>query len=453
MNRDEMVLGAFFFNPQGDHRMSWRHPFAPGKEIFGVPYFQQLAQTAQSGYLDMLFVADHVAMWDSYESNIAHYANARLEPVTLLSALSAVTHDIGLIGTVSASYSEPYNTARLFSSLDHLSQGRAGWNVVTSGMDEEAMNFGRDANLEHRYRYERAAEYLEVVELLWDSWEDEAVVLDKASGQFAEPTKVHRIDHRGQHFRVRGPLNVPRSPQGRPLIAQAGASDDGKNLAARYADLHFTRYRGIDDGRAYRQDFNLRLAKYGKSPEDIRILPGLQPIIGRSASEAQEKREYLETLVPERMGVDLVSSWCGVDVSAMPPDGPLPSLPDEANYNGQRTNLVRMRALKEQNKTIREVAKLLSNVGGAHVMAGTPTDIADEMESWYRAGVCDGFVLMFPVLPSGCMEFVSEVIPELQRRGVAQSRYRSGTLREKLGLRQPRNRFVKSSVPDQIPRG
>ena len=444
MNREHMVLGAFLFNPQGDHRMSWRHPDAPGADIFGLSYFQRLAALAESACMDALFIADHVAMWDSYESNVAHYANARLEPITLLSALSAVTRDIGLIGTVSASYSEPYNTARMFASLDHLSQGRAGWNVVTSGMDEEAMNFGRDANLEHRFRYERAAEYLEVVETLWDSWEDGAMLLDKATGAFADPSRVHRIDHVGAHFKVRGPLNVPRSPQGYPLIAQAGASSDGRDLAARYADLHFTRYRGIDDGRAYRQDFDARLARFGRAPGSLKILPGIQPIIGESAAEAEEKRARLESLVPERLGVDMVSSWCGVDVSGMPLDGPLPDLPDEAHYNGQRTNLKRMQGLKEQNKTIREVARLLANAGGAQVMAGTATDIADEMEAWFKAGICDGFILMFPILPTDCADFVNKVVPELQRRGVAQTRYREGTLRDKLGLARPANRFVRS---------
>ncbi|HVE11694.1 MAG TPA: LLM class flavin-dependent oxidoreductase [Paraburkholderia sp.] len=445
MKREHMILGAFFFNPQGDHRMAWRHPAAPGAEIFNLDYFRQLAALAEAGCFDALFVADHVAMWDTYESNVAHYPNARLEPLTLLSALSAVTRDIGLIGTVSASYSEPYNTARMFASLDHLSHGRAAWNVVTSGMNEEAMNFGRDANLEHAYRYARAAEYLEVVEALWDSWEDGAVQLDRHSGSFADPARVHRIDHHGAHFKVRGPLNVPRTPQGHPVIVQAGSSEDGRNLAARFADLHFTRCRSIEEGRAYREDFDARLARYGRTRDAFKILPGVQPIVASSAAHAQEKRAYLETLVPERVGVDLVSSWCGVDLAGLPIDGPLPELPDEAHYDGQRTNLQKMREFKAQNKTIREIARLLSNVGGAHVMAGTATDIADQMEAWFRAGICDGFNLMFPVLPGDCEDFVRDVVPELQRRGLAQTAYRAGTLRDKLGLAYPANRFSADS--------
>jgi FMN-dependent oxidoreductase (nitrilotriacetate monooxygenase family) len=442
MKREHMILGVFFFNPQGDHRMSWRHPSSPGKEIFSLKYFAELAELAESASLDALFIADHVAIWDSNESSRTHYANARLEPVTLLSALSALTREIGLICTMSASYSEPYNTARMFASLDHLSHGRAAWNVVTSGMNEEAMNFGRDANLEHRHRYERAAEYLEVVESLWDSWEDDAVLLDRESGRFADPAKVHRIDHSGQHLKVRGPLNLPRPPQGHPVIVQAGSSDDGKNLAARFADVHFTLCRGIEDGRTYRQDINARLDKYGRTPQSMKILPGVQPIVAASMAEAQEKREFLETLVPHRIGVDLVSSWCGVDVSSLPIDGPLPGLPDPSSYNGQRTNLEKMMGFKAQGLTIREVARQLSNVGATHVMAGTAASIADEMESWFRAGICDGFNLMFPVLPEDCVAFVREVVPELQRRGLAQSRYRSGTLRDKLGLVRPLNRFA-----------
>lgn len=216
MERTPMILSAFFFNPQGDHRMSWRHPDAPNREIFDLSYYQRLAEAAEAARMDAIFVADHVAMWDTYESNIAHYANARLEPITMLAALSSVTRHIGLIVTASASCSEPYNIARAFASLDHLSHGRFGWNVVTSGMNEEAMNFGRDANIEHASRYERTEEFLDVTKALWDSIEDNALLFDKESGFFADPKDVHRINHVGKNFKVRGPLNVPRPPQGLP---------------------------------------------------------------------------------------------------------------------------------------------------------------------------------------------------------------------------------------------
>lgn len=441
MERTPMILSAFFFNPQGDHRMSWRHPDAPGREIFELSYYRQLAEAAEAARMDAIFVADHVAMWDTYESNIAHYANARLEPVTMLAALAAVTQHVGLIVTASASYSEPYNIARAFASLDHLSGGRFGWNVVTSGMNEEAMNFGRDANIEHKFRYERAEEFLDVTKALWDSIEDEALLFDKGSGRFADPTRIHRLNHAGQHFRVRGPLNVPRPPQGYPIIVQAGSSEDGKRLAAMHADLNFALVRTIEEGRRYRKDFDERLQRIGRQPSDLKILPGILPIVAKSKSEAEEKREFLETLVPDRVGVDLVSSWCGLDLSAYPINGPLPPLPDVSTYDGQRTNLERLRAFAEEKLTIREIARRISNAGTGPVMAGTPTEIADEMEAWYTAGAADGFNLMFPLLPDDLLDFGKLVIPELQRRGLTRKEYAQGTLRDRLGLPRPANRF------------
>jgi FMN-dependent oxidoreductase (nitrilotriacetate monooxygenase family) len=321
MERNPMILSAFFYNPQGDHRMSWRHPGAPGREIFDLAYYRKLADAAEAARMDAIFVADHVAMWDTYESNIAHYANARLEPITMLAALAAVTQHIGLIVTASASYSEPYNIARMFASLDHLSDGRFGWNVVRSGMNEEAMNFGRDANIEHARRYEAAEEFIELAKALWDSIEDDGLLLDKKSGLFADPKRVHRVNHAGKHFKVRGPLNVPRPPQGYPVIVQAGSSEDGKNLAAKHADLNFALVRTIEEGQRYRKDFDTRLQRFGRQPGDLKVLPGVLPIVARSRAEAQEKRDFLETLVPARVGIDLVSSWCGLDLSAYPIDG------------------------------------------------------------------------------------------------------------------------------------
>jgi FMN-dependent oxidoreductase (nitrilotriacetate monooxygenase family) len=405
MQPRQMILSAFFFNPQRDHRMSWRHPRAPRREIFDLEYYRQLAQAAETACMDAIFVADHVAMWDTYESNVAHYANARLEPITLLSALAAVTNHIGLIATASASYSEPYNIARAFASMDHISKGRVGWNVVTSGMNEEAMNFGRDANIEHALRYERAVEFLDTAKALWDSLEDDSLLLDKQSGFFADPKLVHRINHAGKHFRVRGPLNVPRPPQGYPVIVQAGSSADGKNLAAAHADLNFALVRTIEEGQRYRKDIDERLRRNNRRPDDLKVLPGILPIVAKSRADAEEKRDFLETLVPERVGIDLVSSWCGIDLSGYPIDGPLPPLPDVSTYDGQRTNLERLNAFAKEKLTIREIARRISNAGTGPVMAGTPTDIADQMEAWYKAGAADGFNLMFPLLPDDWMNF------------------------------------------------
>ena len=442
MAAKSMILTAFFFNPQGDNRMSWRSPNAPRHEVYGLDYYRRLAETAENAKVDAIFVADHVAMWDTYASNIRHYANARLEPVTLLAALAAVTKDIGLIATASTSYLEPYNLARALASIDHISNGRMGWNVVTSAMNEEALNFGRDGNIEHASRYERAAEFVEVAKTLWDSIEDGALLIDKTSGDFADPSRVHRIDHAGKHFKVRGPLNVPRPPQGHPLIVQAGSSKDGKNFAARHADVNFAIFRNIEDGKKYRADFDALLTENDRDPQAFKILPGILPIVADSRSEAEERQRHLADIIPERLAVDLVSSWCGIDMSKLAVDGPLPPLPDEESYHGQRSNLVQLKAFATKGMTIRDVARVLATAGAAPVFAGTPKDIADQMEAWFTGGAGDGFNLMFPVLPDDWMQFAERVVPELQRRGIARKDYGQGTLRDRLGLPRPTNRFA-----------
>jgi FMN-dependent oxidoreductase (nitrilotriacetate monooxygenase family) len=443
--KKHLILSAFFFNPQGDNRMSWRYPTAPRTEIFSLDYYQRLAVAAEQACLDAVFVADHVAIWDSYPSNIAHYANARLEPITLLSALAAVTKRIGLISTASASYSEPYNLARAFASLDHLSGGRSAWNVVTSAMNEEAMNFGRDGNIEHRTRYQRAAEFLDVAKALWDSWEDDALLINKESGFFAKRERVHHLNHSGEFFKVRGPLNVPRPPQGHPVIVQAGSSDDGKNLAAKHADLNFALLRTVAEGKAYREDFNIRLAKYGRMPSDLKVLPGILPIVASSKDEVQEKEALLERLVPKEVSVDLISTWVGIDLSGAPLDGPIPALPDEAHFDGQRTNLALIKKYKSEGRTLREVARIVANAGSAPTISGTPKEIADQLEEWFQAGAADGFNLMFPTIPEDWMRFMKEVVPELQRRGLVPSEYAPGTLRDRLNLPKPQNQFVEKN--------
>lgn len=442
MAHGHIILSAFFFNPQGDHRMSWRHPRAPGREILDFDYYRELVQAAERAKIDTIFVADHVSIWDSVKSGVAHYANARLEPLTLLAALAGVTRHIGLITTASSSYSEPYNVARFFASLDHISKGRASWNVVTSAMEEEARNFGRDGNIDHALRYERAAEYLDIVKALWDSWEDEALLIDKETGYFADPAKVHAINHKGPHFRVRGPLNVSRPPQGHPLIVQAGSSEDGKDFATAHADAHFAIFSTKEDGVRYRKDINERLARHGRRPESFKILPGILPIVAGSKDEALERQEYLQTLLPDQVGIDLLSSWSGLDLSAYPPDGPVPPLPDESTFNGGHTSLNRVRQWAKQNLTLREVARRLSNSGSVPTVAGTPVEIADQLEDWFIAGAADGFNLMFPLLPEDWHAFAEKVVPELQRRGLFRTEYEPGTLRDRLGLARPANRFA-----------
>lgn len=437
-----MILSAFFFNPQGDHRMSWRHPGAPGREVFDFAYYRGLAESAERAGIDALFVADHVAIWDSVASGVAHYANARLEPLTLLSALAAVTTRIGLIGTASTSYSEPFNLARMVASLDHISGGRAAWNVVTSAMDEEALNFGRDRTVEHADRYGRAAEFLDAVTALWDSWEDGAVLIDKASGLFADATRVHRVDHRGRHFAVRGPLNVPRPPQGHPLIVQAGSSEAGRNLAAAHADVQFAFLRDAQDGLRYRADMAARLAAHGRTPDGFRLMAGVLPVVAASRSEAAERQEVLGALLPDAVAIDLLSNWAGLDLSALPPDGPLPALPDEATFNGVRTTLALVKDWVGRNLSIREIGRRLANTGAMPMVGGTPADVADQLEAWFTAGAVDGFNLMFPLLPEDWTGFAERVVPELKRRGLVRREPAPGTLRDRLGLARPGNRFA-----------
>jgi FMN-dependent oxidoreductase (nitrilotriacetate monooxygenase family) len=436
-----MILAAFFFNPQGDHRLSWRHPSAPSHDYLDLEYYRRLVTSAERAKIDTIFIADHLGIWNGLGSGIAHYANPRLEPLSLVSALSALTKDIGFMVTASTSYTEPFNTARIFASIDHISRGRVAWNVVTSALEEEAVNYGRDSNIDHAVRYERAAEFLDVTKSLWDSWEDDAVVIDKASGLFAHRNKVHYLDHTGKHFKVKGPLNVSRPPQGYPVIVQAGSSDAGKNLAAKHAEVHFAVLRTEAEGLAYRADINTRLASFGRTPESMKLLPGILPIVAASTSEAEEKQQYLESLMLDEVAVDLLSTWAGVDLSAYPLDGPVPELPEEADYNGWRTWLALVRDKANQGLTIRQLARKISNTGSVPLVIGTPAQVADQLEAWFVSGAADGYNLMFPLLPDDWENFMKTVVPELQRRGLFRTEYEPGTLRDRLGLARPGNSF------------
>lgn len=442
MPRRSMILLAFFYNPQGDHRLSWRHPRAPGREVFDLSYYRGLAEAAERAKLDAIFIADHLGIWDTYRSGVAHYANARLEPLTLVSALAAVTRHIGFMVTASTSYNEPFNLARMFASIDHLSGGRVGWNVVTSALEEEARNFGRDANIEHARRYERAGEFLDVAKALWDSWEDEALLIDKGSGFFADPERVHYLDHAGPQFRVRGPLNVPRPPQGHPLIVQAGSSEAGRELAAAHAEVHFAVIRSEAEGLAYRADMDARLARKGRKPESFKLIPGVLPIVAASRAEALEKQEALEALMLDRVAIDLLSSWAGVDLSAYPPDGPIPDLPNEGTFDGWRTWLKLVKDETNKGLSIRQLARKIANTGSVPLLAGTASDIADQLEAWFVSGAADGYNLMFPLLPEDWTNFMQTVVPELQRRGLHRTDYEPGTLRDRLGLQRPENGFA-----------
>jgi FMN-dependent oxidoreductase (nitrilotriacetate monooxygenase family) len=429
-------LNAFLLNA-GHHDAAWRHPRTQPDRVTDLRYFQQLARTAERGLLDSVFLADSLALW----GNVRHNALGGFEPLTLLSALAAVTERIGLIATVSTTFNEPFHTARKFASLDHLSGGRAGWNIVTSGTVDEARNFGQDEHLEHRLRYDRAREFVEVATRLWDSWEDDAIVLDRERGVYADAGRIHAIDHHGEYFRVRGPLNVPRSPQGHPLLVQAGSSEDGKEFAARYAEAVFTAQQTLADAQAFHKDLKSRLARHGRTEEQLLVLPGIAPVIGSTEAEARAlERELTELQVPE-YGLAQLSGMLGTDLTGLPLDGPLPELPEERDINGNKSRFTLVAELaRREGLTLRELIARLGAGRGHRVVAGSPEQIADQLQEWFTQGAADGFNIMPPHLPGGLDDFVDHVVPILQRRGLFRTEYTGRTLREHYGLPRPAGR-------------
>ncbi|HBT4721678.1 TPA: NtaA/DmoA family FMN-dependent monooxygenase [Klebsiella quasipneumoniae subsp. similipneumoniae] len=440
MSQATAIFNLFFFNPQGDYRFSWRHPDAPGKEIFTLKYYAELARRAEAAALDNIFIADHVAIWDTVPSGLAHYANPRLEPITLLAALAATTENIGLMATASTSYTEPYNLARYFASLDHLSGGRASWNVVTSWLPEEAANYGLDTLPEHGRRYERAAEFIEVVRKLWDSWEDDAVLIDKQSGYFADPDRVHPLNHEGGFFKVRGPLNVPRPPQGHPIVVQAGSSESGKQLAAAQADIHFVFMSNIEKGLAYRADMDKRLRALGRDPSHFKILGGVLPVVVNTPEEKEQRQKLIKTLMNDQMALDLLSTYLRMDMGEYDPDSPLPLLPDEQGFDGLRTALQIIKGY-DPGLTVLQLGRLLLQSSDSWLVIGTAQEVADSLSEAFHAGAVDGYNLMFPFLPTDFDNFIDLVAPILKKNGVMQQAYRPGTLREKLGLPPVVNQF------------
>ncbi|MBD2095771.1 LLM class flavin-dependent oxidoreductase [Trichocoleus sp. FACHB-591] len=447
----QLRLGAFLPG-SGHHVASWRHPEAQADGGLNFQHYKQIAQTAERGKFDMLFLADGVAVRDrgqtpeelSRSGKVVHF-----EPFTLLSALSAVTERIGLTATVSTTYNEPFHLARKFASLDYLSGGRAGWNLVTSATEAEALNFNRDKHMEHTLRYERAREFVEVVTKLWDSWEDDAFVRDQASGVYFEADKLHIPNHKGTHFSVRGPLNVARPIQGYPVLIQAGSSEDGKNLAAQTAEVIFTAQQTLEEAQAFYADVKGRLVQYGRNPDHLKIMPGVFPVIGRTEQEAKEKFQQIQDLIHPQVGLALLGGMIGgFDLSQYPLDGPLPDLP-ETNGGKSRQKLLTDLARRE-NLTIRQLYQAIAGARGHRQILGTPEQIADQLEEWFVDDAADGFNIMPPYLPGGLDEFVDLVIPELQRRGLFRIEYEGHTLRENLGLPRPANQFVKANALELV---
>jgi N-acetyl-S-(2-succino)cysteine monooxygenase len=438
----KLKLGAFF-NPTGHHVASWRHPEAQADAGVNFAHYAEITRTAERGKFHLMFLADNVSSRPGNPEAVSKAAQyvANFEPLTLLGALSAVTERIGLVATASTSYNEPYHVARKFASLDHLSGGRAGWNIVTSAGLGEAQNFNRDEHYEHEERYERAIEFTEIVLGLWDSWDDDAFVRDKATGQFFDPAKVRPLNHKGDNFKVRGPLNVPRPPQGHPVLVQAGSSPTGRDFGARYGEILFTGSSTIEAGRAFYDDIKGRAEGHGRRPEHVNVMPGICPVVGRTAAEAQEKFEFLQSLIPPIVGRELLGMMLGgADLSACDVDGPLPTNLPRSNMS--QASQDRIEELARQGLSIRQLYMLLGSARGQRAVVGTASQIADEMEAWLRAGAADGFNVMPTHLPGGLNDFVDMVIPELQRRELFRTEYEGETLRENLGLPRPPSRYA-----------
>lgn len=432
----QLHLGAFL-QGVGHHLAAWRHPDVDPQRAVRLDHFKQLARIAEAGKFDAIFFADNVGLPDAP----AHLQAKAVppyyfEPLLLLSALAGVTERIGLVATVSSTYLPPFHLARKFATLDQISGGRSGWNLVTSGTNYEARNFGLDHQLTHANRYERANEYVRLVKDLWDSWEDAPYKFDQAGAQFFDPAKLHRVDHVGQHYSVRGALQTERSPQGYPVFVQAGSSEDGQDLAAATAELVFTAQQTVEGARTFYSSLKNRLPAYGRTADDVKILPGISPIIGRTEEEAREKYEQLQSLIDPAIGLGLLSGFLGgFDLSKYPLDGPLPELPANEGWASRQALFVE--TAKRDNLSIRQLYERVASARGHLTVVGTPKSIADLMEHWFNTGAADGFNVLPPLLPTGLTEFVEGVIPELQRRGLFRTEYQGTTLREHLGLARP----------------
>jgi FMN-dependent oxidoreductase (nitrilotriacetate monooxygenase family) len=422
----QMHLGVFVLGT-GNHIAGWRYDGAATSHM-QLPVMQEIARIAERGKFDLLFISDSMVMEPTDHPSFM----CRFEPTTLITALSACTTHIGLGATVSTSFSEPFNVARIFGSIDHISGGRAAWNVVTSSNPKAALNFNRDEHYEHEFRYQRANEFVDVVRGLWDCWDDGAIVADKASGRYIDPDKVRTLDHKGRFFQVKGPLNMARCPQGHPVIIQAGGSPSGLELAARTADVVFSVVQDLAAARLAYADLKGRMAKYGRSPDDLAVLPGVMPIIGATDAAAREQLAKLQSWLTPTNAATLVTSRIGYDVSGYPLDGPVPPPPPS---EGSRTfSHVLYETARRENMTLRDLYNLTAAARGHWVVCGTPQRIADTLEEWFAGRAADGFNILPPWFPGAFADFVDLVVPELQRRALFRRDYRGSTLRDHFGL-------------------
>jgi FMN-dependent oxidoreductase (nitrilotriacetate monooxygenase family) len=427
----QMHMGVFVLGT-GNHIAGWRVPGA-FDTFQSLPVAQEIARIAERGKFDLLFLGDGLSADPAAHPSFT----VRLEPITMLAALAASTSHIGLGATASTTYNEPFSVARAFASLDHLSNGRAAWNAVTSSGPEAAGNFGR-THPAHDQRYVIAEEFVDVVNGLWDCWEDDAITINRETGQYIDPAKVHKLNHHGAYFDVRGPLNIGRCPQGRPIVLQAGASDPGLNLAARTADVVFAVVQDLGEAKAGYAALKSRMAEYGRPQSDISVLPGVMPILGSTEAEAKQKLDFLQSFVTSTNAIKMLSNRMGTDMSRFPLDGPVPDLPlPDTSHGFARTMLAKA---KRENMSLRDLYNLTGAARGHWVLCGTPESVADTLEQWFVERAADGFNILPAHFPTAFDEFVDQVVPILQKRGLYRTDYAGDTLRDHLGLARPPRR-------------
>ncbi|MDQ8023385.1 MAG: LLM class flavin-dependent oxidoreductase [Moraxellaceae bacterium] len=443
MSQRKLRLGAFIM-ATGHHIAAWRHPGSQIDSGVNIDHYIEVARTAERGLFDQVFVADSPGIrWiDDPEAFSRQGRVSHFEPVTLWAALATATKHIGFVATASTTYEDPFLLARKFASLDHISKGRAAWNVVTTSAETVFGNFGYDRHPEPELRYERAHEFVDVVKGLWDSFEDDAFKRDAESGVYFDPAKLHKINHEGKFFKVSGPLNIERPPQGYPVIVQAGSSEPGRELAAATAEAIFTAWTSLAEAQSFYRDIKGRMAKYGRRPEELLVLPGISPVIGRTEEEAQAKWAKLQGLIHPSVGLgEIAKFWPGEDVTKWNLDAPPPYYPELEKGRNSRQNVV-LTLAKREGFTVRQLYEYLAGARGHWVVVGTPQTIADQIQEWFENEAADGFNVMPPVLPESLNDFVDLVVPELQRRGLFRTAYEGKTLRENLGLARPANQFT-----------
>lgn len=441
MDNTHMNLGLSV-NALGSHIAAWRLDSARTESTRDIDHYVRIAQLAEHSKLDFLFFADSLALdYATNSEGLRRIAQtAHLAPMVLLPALAMVTKNIGLIATASTTYNEPYHLARIVATIDQISRGRAGWNLVTSINQTEAQNFSREAHLDHSTRYQRAAEFARVVMGLWDGWEDGALLYDKAKGLTLDVEKLHFLNHKGEFFQVKGPTDIARSPQGRPVISEAGSSEPGRQLAAETADIVFTAQPNIESAMEFYKDVKDRTVRAGRLASDVRILSGLVPYVGATREEAEAKRQQLNEMIHPEAGLSMLTELVGdFDLRAYPLDGPFPEI-SETNAGQGRLKILSDVARK-QNLTLRQLISWASSRGHM-TLCGTAVEIVDEMESWFRSGACDGFMLSIPFVPEGVEDVMEQIVPELQNRGLLRREYEGSTLRENLGVSRPENAFA-----------